>query len=80
MQQPIDFVIRAATDDTAATLREYAARRLSFALRRFPHRLPRRPASDQVIQRAAAFEQWCVCTPMRAGRRSDDPPISLARA
>jgi hypothetical protein len=37
MQQPIDFVTRAATDETAATLREYAARRLSFALRRFQH-------------------------------------------
>jgi len=41
MQQPIDFVIRAATDETAATLREYAARRLSFALRRFQHRVRR---------------------------------------
>jgi len=41
MQQPIDFVIRAATDETAATLREYAARRLSFALRRFRHRVRR---------------------------------------
>lgn len=41
MQQPIDFVIRAATEDTAATLREYAARRLSFALRRFEHRVRR---------------------------------------
>jgi hypothetical protein len=26
MQQPIDFVIRAATEETAATLREYAER------------------------------------------------------
>ena len=41
MQQPIDFVIRAATDETAAILREYAARRLSFALRRFQHRIRR---------------------------------------
>ena len=41
MQQPIDFVIRAATGETATTLREYAARRLSFALRRFQHRVRR---------------------------------------
>ena len=38
MQQPIDFVIRASTDDIAATLRGYIAHRLSFALRRFEHR------------------------------------------
>ena len=41
MQQSIDFVIRTSTDDIAATLREYAARRLSFALRRFEHRVRR---------------------------------------
>lgn len=41
MQQPIDFVIRTSTDDIAATLRAYTARRLSFALRRFEHRVRR---------------------------------------
>ena len=39
MQQPIESVIRAATHETAATLREYATRRLSFALRAFQHRV-----------------------------------------
>jgi putative sigma-54 modulation protein len=35
MDIPIDFVIRTGDSNTADTLREYAARRLSFALRRF---------------------------------------------
>jgi ribosome hibernation promoting factor len=39
MQEPIEFVIRAARPDTAETVREYAARRLAFALRRFEHRV-----------------------------------------
>jgi putative sigma-54 modulation protein len=38
MDQPIEFVIRAGQPDTIAALREYAAHRLSFILRRFePH-------------------------------------------
>lgn len=37
----IDFVIRTATVDTATTLRKYAERRLSFALRRFQHAIRR---------------------------------------
>ena len=38
MAQPIEFVIRASQPDTVEALREYAARRLSFLLRRFePH-------------------------------------------
>jgi putative sigma-54 modulation protein len=41
MQEPIKFVIRAARPDTAETVREYAARRLAFALRRFEHRVRR---------------------------------------
>jgi len=39
MTQPIDFVIRDARGATAATLRDYAAHRLSFALRRFEHQV-----------------------------------------
>jgi hypothetical protein len=39
MSQPIEFVIRNAHGDMADTLREFAARRLSFALRRFEHRI-----------------------------------------
>ena len=39
MDIPIDFVIRAGDGDTAAQLRDYAVRRLSFALRRFENRV-----------------------------------------
>jgi putative sigma-54 modulation protein len=39
MHQPIEFIIRTARVDTADTLREYAARRLSFALRRFQNKV-----------------------------------------
>jgi putative sigma-54 modulation protein len=39
VHQPIDFVIRAGRADTVESLRDYAARRLSFALRRFEHRI-----------------------------------------
>lgn len=41
MHEPIEFVIRAARPETAETVREYAARRLAFALRRFEHRVRR---------------------------------------
>ncbi len=38
MDQPIEFVIRGSQPDTVKALREYAARRLSFVMRRFePH-------------------------------------------
>ena len=39
MEQPIDFVMRDARGEMAETLREYAAHRLSFAIRRFEHRI-----------------------------------------
>ena len=39
MEHPIEFVIRAGQPDTVEALREYAARRLSFALRRFEPRI-----------------------------------------
>jgi ribosome-associated translation inhibitor RaiA len=39
MEHPIEFVIRAGQPDTTEALREYAARRLSFALRRFEPRI-----------------------------------------
>ena len=35
MNNSIEFLIRAGQPDTADALREYAERRLSFALRRF---------------------------------------------
>ena len=41
MSHSIDFVIRTATADTAAKVREHAERRLSFALRRFAHAIRR---------------------------------------
>ena len=41
MEHPIEFVIRAGRPDTIDTLREYAAHRLSFALRRFQNRIRR---------------------------------------
>jgi hypothetical protein len=38
MDQPIEFVVRASQPDIVEALRAYAARRLSFLLRRFePH-------------------------------------------
>jgi putative sigma-54 modulation protein len=39
MQQDIEFFIPAERADTAAALREFAKRRLSFALRRFEQRV-----------------------------------------
>ena len=39
--EPIEFLIRVGQADTVDTLREYAARRLSFALRRFERRVRR---------------------------------------
>ena len=41
MEQPIEFMIRAGQADTVDRLREYAAHRLSFALRRFERRIRR---------------------------------------
>jgi putative sigma-54 modulation protein len=41
MRQTIDLVLRAATEHTAAALRDHVARRLSFALRRFEHHVGR---------------------------------------
>ncbi len=41
MDIPIEFLIRAGRPDTVDTLREYADRRLFFALRRFTHRIRR---------------------------------------
>jgi len=39
MEQPVEFVIHAGQPDTVGALREYAVRRLSFALRRFEPRI-----------------------------------------
>jgi putative sigma-54 modulation protein len=39
MEEPIEFVILGTRPDTANSVREYAMRRLSFALRRFEHRI-----------------------------------------
>ena len=41
MNTSIEFLIRAGQADTSDALREYAERRLSFALRRFAHRIRR---------------------------------------
>jgi ribosome-associated translation inhibitor RaiA len=41
VEQPIEFVIRASQPDTVDALREYAAHRLSFVLRRFAPRIRR---------------------------------------
>lgn len=39
MDVPMDLFIRAGQPDTTETLRAYATRKLSFALRRFAHRV-----------------------------------------
>ena len=39
MDQPIAFLIRGGRPDTVEAFREYATRRLSFALRRFERRI-----------------------------------------
>ena len=41
MDIPVEFLIRVGRPDTVDALREYAERRLSFALRRFTHRIRR---------------------------------------
>ena len=41
MDQPIEFVIRASQPGTVEALRKYAARRLSFLLRRFERHIRR---------------------------------------
>lgn len=40
-EMPIEFVARGARNDTTEALREYARRRLAFAVRRFRHRVRR---------------------------------------
>ena len=39
MDMPIEFLVRGASGDTTEALRDYALRRLSFAVRRFTHRV-----------------------------------------
>ncbi len=39
MDMPVEFLVRGRGSDTAEALREYAFRRLSFAVRRFTHRV-----------------------------------------
>ena len=39
MDTHVEFFVRGARSDTTEALREYAARRLSFAVKRFTHRL-----------------------------------------
>ena len=39
MEMPMEFVVRGERRDIADALREYAQRRLSFAVRRFGHRV-----------------------------------------
>jgi ribosome-associated translation inhibitor RaiA len=39
MDIPIDFLVRGSSRDTTEAFREYALRRLSFAVRRFEHRI-----------------------------------------
>ena len=39
MEQPIEFVIRDTRPDIAESVRQYGIHRLSFALRRFKHRI-----------------------------------------
>ena len=41
MQKPVEMVIRASSAPAAQTLREFVARRLSFVLRPFEHRVRR---------------------------------------
>jgi putative sigma-54 modulation protein len=41
MERPIEFFIRGARGEGVQTMREYAMRRLSFALRRVEHRIQR---------------------------------------
>jgi ribosome-associated translation inhibitor RaiA len=39
MKIPIDFVVRGRRSDVTGAVREYALRKISFALRRFTHRV-----------------------------------------
>jgi ribosome-associated translation inhibitor RaiA len=39
MELPIEFLVRGASGDTTEALHEYALRRVSFAVRRFRHRV-----------------------------------------
>ena len=39
MDMQVEFYVRGGRDDTTASLREYVFRRLSFAVRRFKHRV-----------------------------------------
>jgi len=39
MNMPIEFIVRGGSTDSTDALREYAIRRISFAVRRFGHRV-----------------------------------------
>lgn len=67
----IEFFIPAERADTAAALREYATRRLSFALRRFEQRVRRITVRlvDQNGPRRGVDSRCCMIVELVGGRR-----------
>ena len=69
--QPIEFVIHGARHDNADSLREYAIRRLSFALRRFDHAIRR--VTVRVVDlngpRRGADSRCSMIADLEGGRR-----------
>jgi putative sigma-54 modulation protein len=73
MDVPIDFVIRSASASDPATLRLYAERRLTFALRRFENRARRVMVrlSDMNGPRRGVDSRCSITLELRDGRHID---------
>jgi putative sigma-54 modulation protein len=71
MDTSIEFLIRAGQIDTANALREYAERRLSFALRRFAHQVQRLAVRlvDENGPRRGVDSRCSITADMVDGRR-----------
>ena len=71
MDIPIECVIRAGRPDTIDALREHARRRLSFALRRFTHRVRRVIVrlSDENGPRRGVDTRCSIAAELTDGRR-----------
>jgi putative sigma-54 modulation protein len=71
VHQDIEFFIPAGRTDTAAALREYATRRLSFALRRFGQRVARISVRlvDQNGPRRGVDSRCSIMVELVGGRR-----------
>jgi putative sigma-54 modulation protein len=78
MQVPIDFVIRCESATDPSSLREYAVRRLAFALRRFEDRARHLTVrlADMNGPKGGVDSRCSITLQCRDGRRIDVEAIS----